>query len=233
MIIFEARASIILYNVLVSIKNPDTFILPLNVCPIVPAVFLKAKVKFEFIDISAETLCIDQKILYKRLQSTDKIGGVLFVKTFGINYDTDHIYKKIKAIDNNIFIIDDACLQKPNFEYDFKRSYADLSLFSTGYSKYVDINWGGFGFLQEKYNYVQTKLPFVRCDLEHLTESFLKATNNHSMLSYCDTNWLGDDNARFIDFEEYKEDINSKITLIQQHKTLINNIYKKELPQYI
>ena len=168
MILFEARASIILYNILTSLEKPKKFILPLNVCPIVPATFLKAKVEFEFIDISLETLCIDEKLLLNKVHDKN-IGGVLYVKTYGIELDTTQLFKDIKNINQNIFIIDDCCLQIPKFDYTLKESYADLALFSTGYSKYIDIGWGGFGFLNDDFSYKKNNLTFKEKDLEAFT----------------------------------------------------------------
>ncbi len=50
------RASAILYNLLVSQKQTKPWLLPANICPIVPITFMKADVPFEFVDISSETL---------------------------------------------------------------------------------------------------------------------------------------------------------------------------------
>jgi len=54
------------------------------------------------------------------------------------------------SINNNVFIIDDCCPCIQNFTYDIDSSYADMALFSTGYSKYIDIGYGGFGFVKDK-----------------------------------------------------------------------------------
>jgi hypothetical protein len=46
------RASAILYNLLVGRADSRPWLLPANICPIVPITFLKAQVPFEFVDIS-------------------------------------------------------------------------------------------------------------------------------------------------------------------------------------
>ena len=149
MILFEDRAASVLYKVLKSINN-NNFLLPLNICPIVPDTFIKAGKQFEFIDINLDTLCIDEDFLLNKIKLDRAIGGLLFVKTFGINFDTQPIYKKIKEINTSIFIIDDMCPCIPQFDYDIENSYASMALFSSGYSKYVDIGYGGYGFLKFK-----------------------------------------------------------------------------------
>ena len=149
MILFEDRAATVLYNVLSNIKQKK-FLLPLNVCPIVPDTFLRANKEFEFIDIDLETLCMDQDLAIQKIKSDATIDGLLFVKTFGIELDIQPFFKQIKEINQDIFIIDDMCPCRQRFDYDIENSYADMALFSSGYSKYVDIGYGGYGFLQDK-----------------------------------------------------------------------------------
>jgi len=148
MILFEERAATVLYNVLSTIGFTKKFLLPLNVCPIVPDTFIRANVKFEFIDISLDTLCMDEELILEKIKNDKEIGGILFVYTFGIKRDMQPFYKKIKEINSAIFIIDDMCPSIQKFDYDINNSYADMALFSSGYSKYVDIGFGGYGFLK-------------------------------------------------------------------------------------
>ena len=150
MILFEDRAATILYKVLSKIQDKKKFLLPLNICPIVPDTFVKANMPFKFIDISLDTLCMDEKEVLHTIKNDVSIGGILFVKTFGIEIKSNNLYKKIKSINKDIFIIDDMCPCIQDFEYDIENSYADMALFSSGYSKYVDIGYGGFAFLKDE-----------------------------------------------------------------------------------
>ena len=147
MILFEDRASTVLYKVLSKIKQKK-FLLPLNVCPIVPDTFLRANKEFEFVDIEFETLCMNQELVIQKIKSDMTIDGILFVKTFGIEFDIQPFYKKLKSLNKELFIIDDMCPSIQEFNYDIENSYADIALFSSGYSKYVDIGYGGYGFLK-------------------------------------------------------------------------------------
>lgn len=151
MILFEDRASTVLYNVLIKLENKNKFILPLNICPIVPETFIKANIKFEFIDINLNTLCMDEKLLLDKIKIDKDISGVLFVKTFGIELKTEQLFKKIKEINKDIFIIDDMCPSILQFDYDIEKSYADMVLFSSGYAKYIDIGYGGYAFLKQTF----------------------------------------------------------------------------------
>ena len=233
MILFDVRASSILYNVLTSLNVKKKFLLPLNICPIVPATFLKANIDFEFIDISLDTLCMDENLLFEKLNIDNNIGGVLFVKTFGTEFDASKIFKKIKEINNEIFIIDDCCLKIPDFDYDIENSNADMALFSTGYSKYIDIGWGGFGFLKDVYKYEKQETIFKKEDLESFTKSVQYAIDTNTKLNYIDNLWLGDDRVLYEDYKIYKSNISEKIPLMLSHKKNLNTIYEKGLSKEI
>jgi len=148
MILYRDRAAAVLYEVLMTLDKQYKFLLPLNICPIVPDTFLKAGVKFKFIDINLNSLCMDENLAIEAIKNDNLIGGVLFVNTFGLDIDTESFYKTIKYINRDIFIIDDQCLSVPDFNCEVDNSYASLRLFSSGYSKYVDLGYGGFGFLK-------------------------------------------------------------------------------------
>lgn len=148
MIIFEDRAATVLYKTLKSLKNKNKFLLPLNICPIVPDTFIKANINFEFVDINLKTLCMDENIVLEKIKKDKNIDGILFVKTFGININTEDFFKNIKSINNNIFIINDMCPSIQQFDINIEETVADMVLFSSGYSKYVDIGYGGYGFLK-------------------------------------------------------------------------------------
>lgn len=149
MILFEDRASTILYKILTNLTQVKKFLLPLNICPIVPDTFKKANIGFEFIDINLETLCMDEELVLEKIKNDKEISGILFVKTFGIELNCEEFFKKIKFIDKSIFIINDMCPSIQEFDYDINNSYSDLTLFSSGYSKYIDIGYGGYGFLKD------------------------------------------------------------------------------------
>ncbi|MFZ2800660.1 MAG: hypothetical protein WAZ30_10580, partial [Syntrophorhabdus sp.] len=56
--IFANRASGILYWFLKAYPE-GTYILPANICPVVPLTFRKAGVEFELLDINPGNLCLD------------------------------------------------------------------------------------------------------------------------------------------------------------------------------
>jgi dTDP-4-amino-4,6-dideoxygalactose transaminase len=148
MILFEDRAATVLYNVLSKIKNKK-FLLPLNICPIVPDTFLRAGKEFEFVDIDTKTLSMDENTALNMIKNDNSIDGVLFVKTFGVEFESETFYKKIKELNQDVFIIDDMCPAIQKFDWDIENSHAQMALFSSGYSKFVDIGYGGYGFVKD------------------------------------------------------------------------------------
>jgi len=149
MILFRDRAVTILYEVLTTMDKHAKFLLPLNICPIVPDTFVKAGIQFEFVDVNPITLCMDEELALKMIKNDSAIGGLLLVRTFGIEINPKSFYQGVKELNPEIFIIDDQCLSMQNFDLDIDKTSASLTLFSSGYSKYVDIGYGGFGFLKD------------------------------------------------------------------------------------
>lgn len=221
--IVDYRASKILFNFLTSQTIDKPFLLPTNVCSVVPLTFYLAGVKFEFVDIQDDNLCIDQDFV---LQNLDIYSGVLFVRTYGIEDDFTMLFKQIKEIKNDFLIIDDSCLSKPDFSN--KHEYIDLKLFSLGYAKYLDIGIGAFAYINLELNYKIKQTIFVKGDFK-LYENKLK----QNILS-----------GEKFEFKEYQflenklfnlnlQEINSKLNTIVEHKADLNEIYTSNLPSYI
>ena len=59
MIAFARRASAILYRMLRGMTDARPFLLPANVCPVVPETFVAAGRPLERIDIEEESLAMD------------------------------------------------------------------------------------------------------------------------------------------------------------------------------
>lgn len=152
--VFANRASNVLYDFLVSNHTDLPFLLPANVCPCVPETFAKADQRFEFIDID-ETHAMDKKLCLDRLSPHD-CSGVLFVHAYGHSFDNKDFYAQLRQYQEDVIIIDDRCLLVPSFEE--QDINADLTLYSTGYAKYVELGYGGWGMVDARCNY-STYLP--------------------------------------------------------------------------
>ena len=75
------RASAILYNYLSGNHFDKPFLLPANVCPVVPLSFMKAGVGFEFIDIDESHAMSTEKCL--TAIEAGQYSGLVFVHAYG------------------------------------------------------------------------------------------------------------------------------------------------------
>lgn len=80
------RASAILYNYLSGNHFDKPFLLPANVCPVVPLSFMKAGVGFEFIDIDESHAMSTEKCL--TAIEAGKYSGLVFVHAYGKSMTT-------------------------------------------------------------------------------------------------------------------------------------------------
>ncbi|MCJ7804924.1 hypothetical protein MUP35_04310 [Patescibacteria group bacterium] len=230
-IVYEQRASVILYNLLKSFDKEGIFLIPANVCPIVVTTFLKAKRPFEFIDISNETLCIDHEVILSKIKAGNKkIAGVLFVRTYGTNVLFDDLFEKIKSAQNSLFLIDDSCLSIPDFKAESK--FADAVLFSTGNTKYVDIGFGGFALLKPNISYDHFEEKYNPKDHEQLIASFREAISNDGTVKYQDSSWLNFTTPR-LSLKNYKNLVSLEEKRSTDLKTKINSVYFNNLPKEI
>lgn len=233
MIVYERRACTVLYNLLVSCEAAGPILLPANVCPIVPLTLLKARQRFEFIDISPTTLCIDhERVLERWLTGSDRPSGLIYVRTYGAIFDTNALFQDIKDLSPSALIVDDRCACCPLFDTNSTSNNADAVLYSTGYAKYSDIGQGGFALLGDKISYKRTNLPF---DKNSLAFQMLQANNaiaDQKKFIYSDNDWL-DFSEPSNDWVTYCEMVESRISNVSPLKRLINNIYTSVLPQEI
>src|SRR3546814_18669450 len=87
MIVFESRASVVLYRLLRS-RAPRTVLLPSNVCTAVPLACMAGGVPFEFVDIDPATLEINLNRCAQIVrQQPQKYGALIFVRPYGAVID--------------------------------------------------------------------------------------------------------------------------------------------------
>jgi hypothetical protein len=222
------RASAILYNLLVSQKQDKPWLLPANICPIVPLTFMKARVPFEFVDISRATLHMELNQAEARIRRGD-IGGLLFAHTYGDESTPEEFFALAKSLNPGLLIVDDRCLCIPKFE---TSSQADLVLFSTGYAKVVELEYGGYAFLREGVNYESATLPFAPSSPAKLEAEYKAAIRERRRFHYHDSDWLLAD-FDLPSWDEYRREIENKLEGSLSHRKSLNEIYSARLPNEI
>lgn len=224
-IVQAPRASAILYHVLRSQESKDPWLLPANICPIVPITFLKAHVPFELVDLSAETLHMDLQQAEAQIRQR-KFGGLLYAHTYGEPSTPNGFFSGIKSLDPGLLIVDDRCLCIPEFE---ERSLADVILFSTGYAKIVDLGFGGYALLKNNVAYQPANLPFTPSDHDEVEREYKKAVQARVRFSYRDMDWLETD-ANLPGWHEYCRGIETGLKPSLDQRQRLNEIYASRLP---
>ena len=201
-IITDNRASAVLYRFLINRKDKGKIVVPVNICPVVVEVILKAGYSVLYVDISEENFCLDIDKTIEMLKSDKMIKGVLINHTYGVEYDFSVSIEVFKSC--NVFIVEDKCLCQPVLEFNHN---VDLTLFSTGYAKIVDLNYaGGIGLSKSENSF---------------------DVNPHELLLDKDKSIrINDFN---VDFDRYMSDIKTGLELSSLQKNKINQIYSNEL----
>jgi len=201
-IVQAPRASAILYNLLKSRENPNPWLLPANICPVVPLTFFKAGVSFKFVDISAKTLHMDLEQAEGRLKR-GKYGGMFYAHTYGEPSTPTEFFQSIESKYPELLLIDDRCLCIPDLEPS-SELFADATLYSTGYAKIVELNFGGYAFLKDGIPYRPQHLSFTPQSHEELEQSYKRAIQNRVPYTYTDSDWLQTD-ADLPTWYEYRQ----------------------------
>lgn len=224
-IVQAPRASAILYSILTSQLERKPWLLPANICPIVPVTFLKARVPFEFTDISAETLHMDLQQAEDRIKQR-KFGGLLYAHTYGELSTPIDFFNRIKSLDPELLIVDDRCLCIPELE---PQSSADVILYSTGYAKIADLHFGGYALLRDSLTYQPANLTFKADDHADIERAYKKAVQEHVRFVYHDMDWL-ETNALMPEWDDYRLQIESNLKKSLSQRARLNGIYASCLP---
>lgn len=229
-LITATRANAILYWFLLDKTRPDDcFILPTNICPEVILTFLKAGIKLRFTDLDLDHLCLDMDEV-NIILAEEKIRGILYNHTYGIDHTPINELIKIKKDYPNILLINDKCLCTP--EYTCEESVFDLTLFSTNQRKQADLEFGGYGWMKEKIA-IQPKLNFSEVDFvntRHMLNDDDLSLEDLKIASK--TDWLDADVLK-INVTDYFCRITDFIARFASHKQKLIRIYKNNLPQEI
>tara|TARA_B110000027_G_scaffold133758_1_gene163191 strand:+ start:549 stop:1508 length:960 start_codon:yes stop_codon:yes gene_type:complete len=220
--IFRNRATSIIHDFIKSNEIKENFILPANICPIVPLVFFKNNIKIKFIDINKKTLNICKDRVFSEIKNS---SGIIWNHTYGKEIDQKNFFLDLKKKKENFLIIDDKCLCVPKIDFK-KKIFSDLEIYSTGYSKYCDLGYGGYGISKKKIRLSRTN--YLKESEQNLKKKIDKAIFQKKIYMDEENNWLQNNKINKIDF--YLSEIKKKRNKINDHKKKINSIYNKNLP---
>lgn len=147
------RANKILFNFIKANNITGKVLLPVNICTDVVSTLQYAGLELDFVDIQADNLCIDQETV---LSLATEVSMLLFVHTYGVEYDFDDFFRQVKNVNSKIVIVDDKCLCMPDLYVD--ESPADLVLYSTGAKKMVELGGGAIGYIADQWEYDEVEV---------------------------------------------------------------------------
>jgi hypothetical protein len=107
---------------------------------------------------------------------------------------------------------------------------ADVTLFSTGYGKYLDMGFGGFAYIKDSVVYRRRSGTFSEAALAEVVRRYKDAIAKRAPFEGGDESWL-DLSKPQITWHEYRQRIVELLTRIDQHKKRINVIYENALPR--
>ena len=214
------RASAILYNYLSGNHFDKPFLLPANVCPVVPLSFMKAGVGFEFIDIDESHAMSTEK--YLTAIEAGKYSGLVFVHAYGKKYDNKEFYRAVKSLDPNLCIIDDCCLCIPELA-DSLPENVDLCLYSTGYAKFIELSYGGYASVRGGYEVIVFQYDSIS-EQKHSVYIRKCLLENVRYMLPADYPWLDASNLQMTD-EEYFDIIERKLPKVIAEKEKITVIF--------
>ena len=236
MIKVEQRASTVLYNWLTSNCKDYTFLIPANVCPVVPLTFLKAGVEFVFVDIDPLTHAGSPAEYLHKLRQMSGNRGVLYVNAYGHYNETAGLYEDIKRISPDIPVIEDNCLCIPETGRCVPKNNVDLELYSSGYSKYVHLPLGGgYGIMEDDVTYDEHIEAYDEEEDKKQHAQLRKCRIDMLPFVYTDSHWLIFQRTTLKDISdnEYLAMVRAGITKSQKHKQCINLIYDNLIPDAI
>jgi len=157
-----------------------------------------------------------------------KYGGLLYAHTYGEASTPRDFFANAKSLDPELLILDDRCLCIPDLEPD-DSSFADVTLYSTGYAKIVELNFGGYAFMKESISYQPEHLPFTARYHDELEKSYKESISKRARFIYRDTDWLETD-SDLRAWYDYRQQIKNGLKESMDQRATLNAIYAANLP---
>jgi hypothetical protein len=233
-IVYERRASAVLYNLLRSKRDGRRPILvPANVCPLVPLVIRKARRPCIFVDLEWPSLVIDRRqcLEWARWRPS-VIGGVLYVRPYGADPAPAGFFAELRGLQPDLLLIDDAGLARPCVESGAVAPDADATLFSTGRAKWVDLGFGGFAILGDRVPYLRHPQPFSPQALARVEVWCKAGCAAGEPIGVAEEDWL-EHEAPAMPWDAYRDALLMECARAAGHKALLNGIYSQSLPAEI
>ena len=227
MIEIARRAAALLYRALAAHRADGPVLLPANVCAVVPMTARAAGHRVEFIDLDPSSLDLARTTTLERVRR-GRCAGVVFVHPYGALREVASFFAALRSLQPDLLLVDDRCLCPPALDETAPFGQADLMLFSTGRTKYVDLAGGG-------YAWVETALP--RLDDAVYDAAAAADADAAPGLALAGGGILPAPKAGWLDLRapehawtEYRARIAERLPQIAQIKQRLDAIYREGIP---
>lgn len=225
-ITYGNRALGILYSFLKQHNHLDTWLLPTHICFSVPFLFLHMGKEIIFYDYG-----FSNDLILKPISASKKPIGLLLADYYGTawTYEALKIFREYTPC-----LIHDVCLGIPSTSYE-ENSIADLTLFSMGKGKVIDLGYGAMGISREKIplnigtkpQHIERFKKRYEC-LDHYWKEIIKGKAKFDIgqlgLEWIDTS----DTLIENNFSQKLKDAKKNILV---HKEKLNSIYQTLIPK--
>lgn len=195
-----------------------------------PITFIKAHQPFQLLDCDPRDRGMDQAVCLEALRrSPTEFAGVLYVRPYGALADCSGFFRAIRTIRSDLLIVDDRCLCQPDSMGTSCDPSADVTLYSTGYGKLVDLGAGGFAHLAESVAYGIESLRFDATALETLTRRYKIAVARRQPFSGGLEDWLDTGKSDW-SWQTYCARMEEERRRADVHRRRLNAIYTEQLP---
>lgn len=234
MILFESRACGVLYNLLRALPGDLPFLLPADICPVVPLTFLRAGRSFRLLDLDPEELGMDRRrCLEVVAERPEAWAGVIYVRPYGAEAaEVDGFFAALKALRSGLLVVDDRCLCPPDCDGERLAPDADVTLFSTGRTKPVDLGFGGFAHCRDEVAYRRREAPYSEAALEEVTRRYKAAVARGIPWKEGGESWL-DLSAPVLGWDAYRAAVREASPAAEEHRRRLNALYIAGLPEEI
>lgn len=169
------------------------------------------------------------------------MAAIIYVRTYGVEKDESGMFRELLTLAPDLLLIDDRCLATPEPEAEaVDPEGAHVVLYSTGYSKFVDLKWGGFAHLFGEVPYANCFREFDPQDLAAITDLYKLAVhqrrpiytqrNYHVVKTRLRTyHWL-DTAPPDVDWALYRQRVLTARSKAAAQTERINAVYRQVVP---
>lgn len=213
------------------LKNFDPgsykILIPSNICHDVVFLLKFMGIKIIFIDIEKNTLGLNTQQALEKITSLDKLI-LLWNHTYGNEDIPFDFFQKAKSINPELVIIDDRCLCNPlNFHSNSDDILIDLILFSTGYGKQIELNYGAIGIVNSKYNIGSHYHDFDE-EKHYKLKELLQNSNTGELSAFTANAWTRV-NIAPLEEKNYMEEVHREANLWAGHKMRLFELFSGEI----